>query len=367
MVKPLQEIIALIFMKNQGWERSLIPGNGPNPMLLQNLSEIKSLQLGEHEEQNITVEEFKKELLLHRKEFALEGSRRKKWKDMSRMRRALQRKIRIFCWILTGKQNHEKRAQHIKATWVKRCNKYLFMSSQEDDSLPAHNLNVSEGREFLWLKTREAFKYIYDHYLHDYDWFLKADDDTYVIVENLRYLLLPFSPDEPLHFGHKFNLDKARKTGYHSGGAGYVLSREALRRFGRAFNKEKTCGTKGKTVEDLEMGKCLETIGVRIGDSRDQEGFNRFNPLNPDSMTSGAYPKWIHTKSYYTISPSRWCCSPYTVSFHYLRPALLYMMEYLVYRVKVFGVQQKFRLNKNESILKAAYESAIKAKGPDQG
>ncbi|ETN70347.1 hypothetical protein NECAME_14820, partial [Necator americanus] len=91
------------------------------------------------------------------------------------------------------------------------------------------------------------------------------------------YLLLPFSPDEPLHFGHKFNLDKARKTGYHSGGAGYVLSREALRRFGRAFNKEKTCGTKGKTVEDLEMGKCLETIGVRIGDSRDQEGFNRFD------------------------------------------------------------------------------------------
>ena len=50
----------------------------------------------------------------------------------------------------------------------------------------------------------QAFEYVYKNHLDEADWFLKADDDTYTIVENLRYLLQDKNSSEPMFFGHKF-------------------------------------------------------------------------------------------------------------------------------------------------------------------
>ena len=101
------------------------------------------------------------------------------------------------------------------------------MSSEADDDLPSVKLKVGEGRDNLWGKTKMAFRHVYQHHFEDYDWFVKADDDTYMIIENLRYLLKDHNSSHPIYFGRKFK--PYVKQGWMSGGAGYVLSKEALR------------------------------------------------------------------------------------------------------------------------------------------
>lgn len=46
-----------------------------------------------------------------------------------------------------------------------------------EQGLPAVNLHVNDS--YQWDKTKAAVRYLYDHYLHEYDWFFKAATETW--------------------------------------------------------------------------------------------------------------------------------------------------------------------------------------------
>lgn len=93
-----------------------------------------------------------------------------------------------------------------------------------------------------------------------------------------------------------------------SGGAGYVLSKEAVKRFVEvAIPNKSKCKSENEGAEDVEMGKikanlqchqvanvintqtvfsstgkCLANVQVFAGDSRDNAGRGRFFPFVPE-------------------------------------------------------------------------------------
>jgi glycoprotein-N-acetylgalactosamine 3-beta-galactosyltransferase len=99
-----------------------------------------------------------------------------------------------------------------------------------------------------------------------------ADDDSFVHVLNLFLFLSDKKPKEPVAYGHHF----LGHPDFLSGGASFVFSRKAYKRLIEKLKKN-SCPNSQKGEGDYDLFKCLNSVGVRIGDSTDEFGLERFH------------------------------------------------------------------------------------------
>ncbi|EPB65851.1 hypothetical protein ANCCEY_15076, partial [Ancylostoma ceylanicum] len=141
-------------------------------------------------------------------------------------------------------------AHTILETWAKRCDDFIFFTdSPMSAEIPHIYWKELHSRDHSWEKIRRIFNHVIDDMEDEYDWYLRADDDAYVIVENLRHFLANYSSKEPHYFGYRWNFFVPH--GYADGGV-YVLSRPAVEVFNRVMEDPKLCPELHRAEEDQE-------------------------------------------------------------------------------------------------------------------
>ncbi|GMS79495.1 hypothetical protein PENTCL1PPCAC_1670, partial [Pristionchus entomophagus] len=250
---------------------------------------------------------------------------------------SLPNKGEILCWVLTAEKYHDTRALAVNDSWLRRCDHGVFFTNkpfEKQQRIPYRTLfaGIPDSYENLFYKSRYAFYYISEIMRADYDWFVKADDDTYLIVDNLRKYLRTLDPTQPYYVGYRMKpyLDH----GYNGGGAGYVLSRKALELFARhAYDNETICPD--DPYEDVGIARCLANLGIYPHKTINEHGQQRFNTYHPSKTFEG----WS--------KQANWITDPLItgfdgiardlISFHHISPTEMRLFDILLYRVTVDG------------------------------
>ncbi|XP_053382973.1 glycoprotein-N-acetylgalactosamine 3-beta-galactosyltransferase 1-like isoform X2 [Mercenaria mercenaria] len=293
--------------------------------------------------------------------------------------RKLFHEVQIFCWILTTKTGVVTKAAGVNFTWAPRCNKHVFFASAYGDETtlppvpgmpvtPAMQkvtidlsagkrkeyttangdnfatisigdvifIDTPEGYQNLTEKSREVLQYLYLTELNNFDWFLKADDDTYMIMENLRHLLKGLDKKKPSYLGYQLE-PSWYDSPYMSGGAGYIFNKAGLKLLvEKGIQSKGTCRESG-SFEDLEVGRCAIKSGVIIYNSVDKFERETFHPDRIHDYIPGPPPQWLYYYSRNKPKGGSECCSQLSISFHRMSTQDMLVFDHLLYKTTVYG------------------------------
>ena len=98
-------------------------------------------------------------------------------------------------------------------------------------------------------------------------------------MDNLREFISDKNASLPVTYGHDFKVIVER--GYHSGGAGYLLSKEAFTMFGKELNNKTDWNYGG--CEDVDVARVLRKLKIYPEKSLDSKGRERFHPFDIDT------------------------------------------------------------------------------------
>lgn len=243
----------------------------------------------------------------------------------------LHREIRVLC-IMTpvSKQALDDRGEIFLKTWTKRCHKFIFFADDPHDKF-SDNIIVLKNKTNDWERLKEALTYVYKHHLNDFDWILKTNDNTYMVMENLRWLLYQYEVDWPVIIGQRF-LAEDYMIGV------YAISKRAFTRFiEKGLVNPEICEN-SLSNDDKALSKCLQRLNVLQIDSVDDEGKGMFFRENPENSLFperySDYDKWYWTKL--KQGPNN-CCSDRLIAIQNVFNTHLYYFEYFIYKVHAFG------------------------------
>ncbi|VDM64098.1 unnamed protein product [Angiostrongylus costaricensis] len=206
---------------------------------------------------------------------------------VSEAAKRLPKSGRLLCFVLTSPKFYATRVLAVNVTWLPRCDHGQFFANVPIDPTIPHSTvlkRIPDDYRYLFQKSMISFHYAFTQISDQFDWYFKADDDTYVIMEHMYEYLATLDPTEPYYLG--YTLRPYLKRGYNGGGAGYVLSRAALKLFlQRAFFDRTICPIDFN--EDVGIGRCLQNVEIFPHDTRNKKGQPRFNTYRPSYMFRG--------------------------------------------------------------------------------
>ncbi|XP_047423625.1 C1GALT1-specific chaperone 1-like [Sciurus carolinensis] len=238
----------------------------------------------------------------------------------------LSKGFQIYCIILVKPKDVSLWAS-VKETWTKHCDKAEFFSSENFEEFESISMETSD----MWLMMRKAYKYAFDKYSDQYNWFFLVRPTTFAIVENLKYFLLKKDPSQPFYLGHTI---KSGDFEYVSVRGGIVLSIESMKRLNSLLNIPEKCPEQGgmiwKISEDKQLAVCLKYAGVFAENAEDTDGKDVFNTKSVRLFIKEA----MNNHSNQVVGR---CCSDMAVTFNGLTPNQMHVMMYGVYRLRAFG------------------------------
>lgn len=168
--------------------------------------------------------------------------------------RYLYDKVRILCLVLV---RNSKNAEAAKNTWAKGCNsaEYIHIGSKVKRKI----VPIRKTKErSSWVLLCKALLNV-----SKYDWVIIVNDNTFVILENLRELVAGFDFRKGYYLGHAVTF---WTTTYNTGQAGYVLSWGSVNAIRRKFNSSEQCTSEITYLnqEDMYLGKSTKYANCKV-------------------------------------------------------------------------------------------------------
>lgn len=199
----------------------------------------------------------------------------------------------LLVGVITAEKYLISRAKTLYETWGKEMTKLIFFVAA-DCKVPSHLQTVLpivklDGvSDQTYPPQRKVFtmlKYMYDHFIDEYDWFMRADDDVYIRSGAFEELLGKLDPQQKIYLG-RAGMGKAEDLKrlqllphekYCMGGPGVVLSQSALRVLAphlemclSAIVHHNKHSDMPWYNEDVELGRCVSrVVGIQCSVSKE--------------------------------------------------------------------------------------------------